>query len=152
MIRVYIETSALGFYYDDKAPRERDAIRRLLGRIEKRELEGLTSEVTLEEVRAAPANLSTRLLQVVERMAIPIMPVTPEIARLAEVYLQAGVIPRTHPADAVHVAVGVVCKADVIASYNLKHLASYRAVALVNSLNRERGHPIIDIRTPEQIP
>ena len=152
MIRVYIETSALGFYYDNRAPRERDAVRRLIEKLDGKNMMGLTSEVTIEEVQRAPASIANPLLRVIDKAGLEVVQVTPEVARLAEVYLEAGVIPRTHPADATHVAAGVIHRADVIASYNLKHLASYRAVVLVNTLNRERGLRTIDIRTPEQIP
>lgn len=151
MIRVYIETSALGFYYDDRAPRERDAVRALLRRIQRKELEGFTSRVTQAELEAAPSLLAEKLLSLVKTYALEAVPSTAEAEDLAEAYLAAGIIPRTHRADAVHVAIAVIQKANVIATYNLKHMANYRAVTLVNNLNRERGLPSIDIRTPEQL-
>lgn len=151
MTKVYVETSALGFYFDDRSPRERDAVRALLARIERGELEGLTSEATLDEVREAPSALATRLLEVLERTGVRVVGVSREAEELAEAYLAAGIIPRTFENDAVHVAVSVLSGVDVIASNNLKHLANYRAVESVNNLNRGRGLSPIDIRTPEAL-
>jgi predicted nucleic acid-binding protein len=152
MTRVYVETSALGFYFDDRSPRERDAVRALFGRFLTKELEGLTSEATTDEVRVAAPELAKRLLGVLESTGLLVVPVGPDITVLAQRYVDAGLIPKSHPVDAVHLAASVLQRVDVIASYNLRHLASPRVVALVNSFNRERGLPGIDIRTPERIP
>jgi predicted nucleic acid-binding protein len=152
MTRVYVETSALGFYFDDRAPRERDAVRALFGRFLTRELEGMTSEATSDEVRVATPDLARRLLGVLESTGIEVVPVTPEVTALATDYVDAGLVPRSHPVDAVHIAVSVLHRVDIVASYNLKHLASPKVVAQVNSFNKARSLPGIDIRTPERIP
>ncbi len=40
MTRVYVETSTVGYYFDDREPVKRDAVRRLFSRIARGELEG----------------------------------------------------------------------------------------------------------------
>ena len=111
----------------------------------------ITSRTTEEELRAAPPTLAVKMLSLVEEFGLEVVQTTAASEDLAEAYLAAKIIPRTHRADAVHVAIAVIQKADVIATYNLKHLANYRAVVSVNNLNRERGLSPIDIRTPEEM-
>ncbi len=151
MTKVYVETSAVGFYLDDREPRRRDAVRTLFTRIARREFEGFTSLLTVEELRDAAPEFARRLEEVVQGLHVPIVEVTLEVEALAEAYLAAGIIPRHHAPDAVHAALAVLHRADVIASYNLKHLANHRKVLAINSLNSSRGLPPVDIRTPDQI-
>jgi predicted nucleic acid-binding protein len=150
-MKFYVETSAVGFYFEDREPRRRDAVRSLFARISARETEAFTSLLTLKELRDAAPSLARRLEGVVTQLNIPVVEATGEAEALAEAYLVAGIIPRDHAPDALHAALAVLYRADIIASYNLKHLANYRRVLAINNLNRARGLPPVDIRPPDEI-
>lgn len=151
MTKVYVETSALSRYYDDRDPRRRDPTREFFGRIARKEVEAVTSETTLAEVRRSSPDLAVRLEALVAALGLPILPESRESDQLAQAYLEARIIPMDEPVDAVHVAIAVLHRQDVIATWNLKHMANFRAITAVNNLNRERGLPHIEILTPEQI-
>ncbi len=85
MTKVYVEASSFGYYYDDRAPRERDAIRQLLARIGKGDLEGITSETTIEELRAAPPALAARLVPLPEITKVRVVAASEGALRLPRV-------------------------------------------------------------------
>jgi predicted nucleic acid-binding protein len=62
-MKVYFETSSLGFYFDDRSPRERDAVRALVRRVSRGDLEGFVSDLVLAEIQAAHEPLRSRLLR-----------------------------------------------------------------------------------------
>jgi len=52
---------------------------------------------------------------------------------------------------ALHVAMAVCHRADMIVSWNMKHLANPNKVALINVVNRQNGWPLIRIHTPQEV-
>jgi len=49
---------------------------------------------------------------------------SPEIVKLADLYLQQGAIPLKSQADAFHLAIAVVNQMDILLTWNYKHLAN----------------------------
>ncbi|MDE1821936.1 MAG: PIN domain-containing protein [Euryarchaeota archaeon] len=152
MTKVYIETSALSRYYDDEDPVRRDPTRAFFGRVARRELDAVTSETTVAEIRRSAPDLAVRLEALIAALGLAILPESRETDELAQAYINARIIPVDEPEDAVHVALAVLHRVDVVATWNLKHMANFRAITAVNKLNTERGLPRIEILTPEQIP
>ena len=152
MTKVYIETSALGFYFDDRFPKIRDTIRLLLVRVQAGELDAFTSEATLEEVRGARADLAARLVAVVQQSGMPVLPVSRKAELLAEAYVQAGIVPEDYADDATHLAVSVLEGADLLVTYNLKHFANPRAIQRINAFNTSHRLRLVEIRTPDKVP
>ncbi len=152
MTKVYMETSLFGFFYDDGAPKKREAVRSLFARVQGRTLEGFTSATTVGELQRSRSALAVRLLSLLQDTGIQVVPDTPEVVELARAYLAAGIVPEDYPEDATHVASGSLHRADVIATLNLRHLARASVVSRINILNRERGLVPVAILTPEMIP
>jgi hypothetical protein len=74
-----------------------------------------------------------------------------EVGRLATVYPRERVIPERFAEDAEHIAYATVCKADVLVSLNLRHLANEWAERRVCAVNRREGYRQLSIRTPEEV-
>ena len=53
--------------------------------------------------------------------------------------------------DALHIALATLAKADVLVSWNFRHMVNWRRIRVCNKVNRENGYSAIDIRTPEEI-
>jgi len=51
---------------------------------------------------------------------------TPEAEQLARRYLDAQIFPATVPDDALHVAIAILTRQDVLVSWNFKHLVNQR--------------------------
>jgi predicted nucleic acid-binding protein len=149
---LYIETSVFGFCFD---PEPRNAVRRegalaLLEQIRLGVLDGGTSPVTFHEFEKAAEPLRSRLLVLLDDVRI--LPADDdEVERLAEVYLREGVMPAKSADDARHVAYATVCKADILVSLNLRHLANEWTERKVGAVNLREGYQVLRVRTPEEV-
>lgn len=76
---------------------------------------------------------------------------TPEAAELANKYIEAKVVGKTSKADCQHIAIATVCNADVLLSWNFKHIVNLDRIRGYNGINYQNGHKMIEIRTPKEI-
>lgn len=54
-------------------------------------------------------------------------------------------------ADALHVALASVGGADVLVSWNFKHVVNLGKIRSFNAVNLEQGYGLIEIRTPKEV-
>ena len=71
-----------------------------------------------------------------------------EVTALAEAYIAAGVLGRASELDARHVATATVARADVLLSWNFKHIVNYDRIRKFNGVNVLNGYSTIDVRSP----
>jgi len=141
---LYLDTSAIGGYYDAEFMADTRELWRLM---ERGAYRFYTSRVALNELRGAPLavrELSARTFADATR----ILDVSPEAFALARAYLTAGVVPARFSDDAAHVAVATCAGISLIASWNFKHLASFHRNERFNTVNLLHGWPAIRIVTP----
>ena len=43
-----------------------------------------------------------------------------------------------------------VNRADILVSWNFKHIVNYKLIRLYNSVNLKYGYPVLEIRTPRE--
>jgi hypothetical protein len=63
----------------------------------------------------------------------------------------AKVVPAASRLDALHVALASVAHADVVVSWNFKHLVQLRRIRAFHAVNPLRGYPLIEIRSPLEV-
>ena len=80
-----------------------------------------------------------------------VLPVGAESRRLAQDYVRRGVFSPAMLDDAIHVAVAVLSRRDVLVSWNFRHLVNRLRRALVNEVNILAGHPTIEIVAPPEV-
>ena len=105
---------------------------------------------TVRELQGAPELVRRRLLDVPAEHQLAV-PDTAEAAELAEAYLARGVVGPGSRSDALHVALASVSRADVLVSWNFKHIVNLGRIRLFHSVNIERGYSLIEIRTPKEV-
>ncbi|HTA26367.1 MAG TPA: hypothetical protein VK809_01165 [Bacteroidia bacterium] len=71
-----------------------------------------------------------------------------EVYELAGLYIKEKAVTQKSYDDAIHIAVATIIKADVIVSWNFKHIVNFARIRAYNSTNLKYGYSIIDIRTP----
>jgi hypothetical protein len=149
---LYLETSVFGFYFDEE-PRNavrREAVAALLDQIRLGILDAGTSPVTFREFEDAAEPLRSRLMALLGDVRI--LPADDEeVERLAAVYIRERVVPERYAADARHAAYATVCKADVLVSLNLRHLANEWTERKVAAVNLREGYQALRVRTPEEV-
>jgi hypothetical protein len=146
-LRIYVDTSVLGGCLDEPFADESDA---LLAMVRRGEAVLLVSPLLAAELRRAPPEVQ----QVFDSLPIESLedvPLSEESERLRDCYLAAGVLGQGHAADAHHVALATVTRADMIVSWNFRHLVHYDKIRGFNSVNLREGYPSIEIHSPKEV-
>jgi hypothetical protein len=110
----------------------------------------LLSVHTLRELDRAPKPVRRRIAEVPPTNLL-VLADSEEAAALAEAYLRRGVVGPGSRADALHVAIATVGRADVLVSWNFKHIVNLGRIRLFHSVNIELGYTSLEIRTPTEV-
>ena len=145
--RIYVDTSVIGGCEDEEF---REASRRLLEEFKSGRAMVVLSDMTLRELERAPEHVRAYLDQVPYEYKETVSD-SGAAEELAQAYVEAGAISVSSRADAAHVALATLSRADVLASWNFKHMVNWRRIRSYNEVNRERGRDSIDIRTPREV-
>lgn len=146
-LRIYIDNSVVGGCFDEEFAEGSNA---LMQKAREGEVTLVVSDLLLAEVAEAPENVRGVIPSLPES-AIAWAETSEEAKRLQALYLEAGVVTEKHHRDAQHVAIAAVFGADVLASWNLRHIVKLARIRGFNAVNVREGYAQIDIRTPEVI-
>jgi predicted nucleic acid-binding protein len=143
-IRVYVDTSVFGGTEDEEfsAPS-----RQFFERVHRGEFEVLVSQITVDELAGAPATVQ-RVLKEIPDESLILVSANQESAALAEAYVDAGILGPSSLADALHVATATVAGADLILSWNFRHIVNYDRIRRYHGVNALKGDPPIEIHSP----
>jgi predicted nucleic acid-binding protein len=146
--RIYADTSALGGCEDEEF---REPSLRLLEAFVRGELTLVLSELTLRELEVAPSEVRKQVARVPEAH-VEALPVSSEAEELAAAYIAGGAVSERMLADALHIALASVARVDVLVSWNFKHIVNLRRIHAYNAVNLKNGYPLLEIRTPREVP
>lgn len=146
--RIYADSSVLGGCEDEEFL---DPSRRLVEAFVKGELTLVLSELALRELEAAPEGVRKIVGQVPEAHIEPLS-LSPEAEELAAAYIEERAIGARMRADALHIALATVARVDVLVSWNFKHIVNLKRIHAYNAVNLKRGYPLLEIRTPREVP
>ncbi len=76
---------------------------------------------------------------------------TEEARSLANKYIEEKVVGGISRADCQHIAMATIAKADVLVSWNFKHIVNLDRIRGYNGINLLMGYNTIEIRTPKEI-
>ena len=145
---LYLDTSVISALFDERNP-ERQALTKdfFEGRTADRLL---VSELTLAEVENTPSeDLRRSMRAITDRYDV--VSVTEDAERLAHRYVEAGAVGSTYAADAYHIAIAVVCTADILVSWNFRHIVRRKTRDIVNMINTAVGYPHLEIVSPGEL-
>jgi hypothetical protein len=74
-----------------------------------------------------------------------------EARTLANKYIEQRIVGKTSRADCQHIAMATIAKADVLVSWNFKHIVNLDRIRGFNGINLLMGYNQIEIRTPKEI-
>ncbi len=146
-LRIYIDTSVFGGYYD----KEFDEVTiQLFDRIRNRDFIVFVSDITIGELEFAPEKVK-KLLNEIPQDCLQKIELTQEAYDLAQTYISEKVVGNTSFTDAQHIAIATVNRADVLISWNFKHIVNLDRIRGYNSVNLRFNYPIIEIRSPKEL-
>ena len=143
-IRVYLDTSVFGGVHDEEFS---SPTRRFFQLAKEGRYAILVSYVTYDELGGAPDDVR-QVLEDMPRGVIEEVPIDTECRELANAYVAAGALSATMENDALHVAAATVANADVLLSWNFKHIVNFDRIRKFNGVNVMNGYNQIQIRSP----
>lgn len=147
MNRIYLDTSVFGGYFD----REFELWTKILfNKINQSEYKIIYSRLTDIELTPAPEKVK-ELVKNIPKSQIEFLEISDEANFLADQYLKENVVGKTSRADCVHIALATLTNADILVSWNFKHIVNVNRIRGYNSVNYKLGHKILEIRIPREI-
>ncbi len=146
-LRIYIDTSVIGGYFDEEFEKE---TKLLFDKFIRGEYRLIISDLTKRELLGAPDHVKTLLKDLGIRDIEEVI-VTNDIIELASEYLTEKVVGQTSMDDCIHIATATICRADILVSWNFKHIVNIQRIHGYNSINILNGYQILEIRSPKDI-
>jgi len=110
----------------------------------------IISDLTLRELEDAPANVRDIIEGIPEENKEYVI-FDDEVRTLANLYIAENVVTNNSLLDAQHIALATINRADVLVSWNFKHIVNMSKIRHYNSVNLKYGYTILDIRTPMEV-
>ena len=145
--RVYIDTSVVGEQFDEEF--STDTIP-FFEAVKNGKIIIILSDLLEAELLRAPQHVKD-FLPTLPAQQIENIRLTQDAAYLADQYILGKVVGQTSRADCQHIAMATLLKADVLVSWNFKHIVNLDKIRGYNGINYQLGHNMIEIRTPKEI-
>lgn len=146
-LRVYIDTSVVGGYFDSEFDTDTKAF---FKRVFNKDFLVHFSEISEAEIALAP-DFVKELISKIPADIYKLLPLDNEVKKLAETYIKEKILGKSSLDDAYHIAIATINRLDVLVSWNFKHIVNYDKIKLFNSVNLRLGYPMIDIRSPKEL-
>jgi predicted nucleic acid-binding protein len=145
--RLYLDTSVFGGLYDEEF---KEFTEPLFERIKNSEFEIIHSNITEQELENAPKNIKSSVKQLPDNTTEYVKSDL-ETANLAKKYIEEGVVGATSYVDCLHIALATKHNANILISWNFKHIVNVVRIVGYNSVNISQGYKAIDIRSPREL-
>lgn len=149
-MKLYIETSVPNFLFHDDSL-EKQKITKIFFKEKLINHEGFISDLVLNEIEKSPEPKRSRLKEIIFENKLIALKLSNEAKVLADRYVEVGIIPKRYSTDALHIAIAVINKMDVLVSWNMQHIVRLKTIKGVNELNKKLNYPHIFINTPEEV-
>ncbi|MDP6505311.1 MAG: PIN domain protein [Planctomycetota bacterium] len=144
--RIYVDTSVIGGCLDEEFEEESQA---LIEMVRDGEVVLLVSDLLVQELEESPSEVQDILLSLppvhVERVVMD-----EESERLQQAYLKEKVVTPRHSNDAHHVSLATIATADLVLSWNFRHIVHFNKIRGFNAVNLREGYQPLEIRSPKE--
>jgi predicted nucleic acid-binding protein len=145
--RFYFDTSVFGGVFDRGFA---EVTLQLFERVKLGRIICLYSDLTESELAEAPERVRNYVKELpvenLERLVV-----NDEVLTLATKYIQEKVVGQTSFHDCIHIATATINKADVLVSWNFKHIVNVYRIRGYNAINIRANYPILEIRSPKEL-
>jgi len=146
-LRIYIDTSVIGGCLDEEFA---EPSRALLDMARHGEAVLLVSDVLADELVEAPRSVQ-EVFDALPDESLERIAAADQEQALQQQYLEAGVVTEKAENDALHVAIATVAHADMIVSWNFKHIVNFQRMRGYNAVNLREGYSPIEIHSPWEV-
>ena len=146
-LKIYVDTSVIGGCLDNEFKEWSNA---LLLDFTNGIFVPLLSELTEAEIADAPMRVK-EIFTKFRNCAESVLPLNDEALELAERYVQRGIVTTKYREDAQHIALATVFVADILVSWNFRHIVHFDKIQRFNAVNIETGYKTIAIYSPREV-
>jgi hypothetical protein len=154
--KIYLETTMFSFYYEMREGQRYQELkaqtRQVFDLIQAGKYEPYTSIYTTDEI---DGNIDPKkrknMLQLITDYGVKNLAVSPDVERLAALYIQEEAVPASSKVDAFHIAITAVNGLDFIVSLNFGHIARPWTVERVRAVNARERLKGIGIYKPAEV-
>ena len=122
----------------------------LMTRLKNHEFNLLYSNITEDELKDAPENV-IELVRSIPKAITKYVDLDDDALYLADTYIKERVVGKTSYTDCLHIAIATLQKADMLISWNFKHIVNVSKIRGYNSVNLKFGYSMLEIRSPREL-
>jgi predicted nucleic acid-binding protein len=145
--RIYFDTSVFGGAFDIEFD---EPTLQLFERVKLGKIICVYSDLTETELVKAPKNVRD-FFKSLPKKYLERVEVDNDILTLATKYIEEKVVGQTSFDDCLHIATATIHKADILASWNFKHIVNVYRIRGYNSINIRMNYTSLEIRSPKEI-
>lgn len=146
MKRVYVDTSVVGGRFDKEFNWQTEPF---WNAVRRGDIMIIVSDILRGEMVAAPPHVRA-FFDALLLLPVEYVKLSPEAENLAERYISEKVVGESCLDDARHIAIATIARADILVSWNFRHIVNVSRIRGYNSVNLRLGYPMIEIRTPPE--
>ncbi len=122
----------------------------LFDKVFRGEIQLIVSDLPEEELINAPDDIKN-FFRSLPAKQIEYIKLTKDVIELAELYISEKVVGETSRSDCRHIALATLNNADVLVSWNFRHIVNLKRIRGYNSINLRQGLHILEIRSPKEL-
>jgi hypothetical protein len=154
--RIYLETTMFSFYYETRQePRYqvyKAQVRQIFDLIKAGKLEPYTSTFATDEMEnEKDPEKRENMRRLIPEFGIRFLDITPEVDRLAALYIKEEAVTAISETDAAHIAITAINGLDFIVSLNFGHIARAWTIERVRRVNIRENYKGIGIYKPAEV-
>jgi len=146
-LRIYLDTSAIGYLDEQTSPNEMSDMLVLWDEIKHGKYDVMLSEVTLAELSASKNEDKVETLSsMLKEIQYTTIVISDEVEKIASLVKSTGLlISDKHQNDRLHIGCAIASGCDVLVSYNFKNLANVRIIKGVRGISILSGYGNVNI-------
>ena len=148
--KIYLETTLFNYYFDEDRENHPDAVK-LFEDVSAGKYTAFTSLYVVDELEKTQGEKRDKMIALIERYSITALALSAEAERLADIYVEQGIIPLKYRTDGVHIAVAAVNDLDMIISMNFQHIIKRKTKIGTANINALNGYRSVEICTPMEV-
>jgi hypothetical protein len=145
--RIYIDTSVIGGCFDAEFSAWSNG---LMEDFAAGTFMPILSDVVAAEVQDAPETVRKQY-EALLRGQHEFVLVTEEVINLADAYRRRDIVTPKFYDDGLHIALASVAEADLLVSWNFRHIVRFDKIRMFNSVNLEQGYKPLTIYSPREV-
>lgn len=151
-LKIYLDTSVISHLQQADVPEKmRETLELWKQFKERKDIEIIISDLVIREISKCSEPKLSFLLGELAHLNYTMVQITEDERKLADIYLQNGVLREKSFDDLTHIAIATLSECRYIVSWNFKHFVNPKTIKAVNAINLSLNLSQVDIFPPSMM-